>query len=60
MADAPIAHIGENSPEEVAYKLMQRIFSAENRSASGSQDRKYILSTYVECVKAVKYEVLSG
>jgi hypothetical protein len=52
-------HVGENSPEEVAYKLLKdvsrvegRIFTAE-QGRSGT-DRAYILDTYAECLKAVR------
>jgi hypothetical protein len=50
MADAPVVHIGENSPEQVAYKLMQRISEIEK----GFKDRKAILDAYHECIEAVR------
>jgi hypothetical protein len=65
MADAPIVHIGENSPEQIAFKLMQQIAVAEKKnlwavgpaSDRGEQaDRKWILETYRECIKAVRGE----
>ena len=50
MADAPVVHIGENSPEEVALKLTQIIASVEKRSLAGhvanTADRKWLLDTY--------------
>ncbi len=60
MADQPIVHIGENSPEHVAYKLLQDVMHAENVTIhSGSRerrqiDRKYLLDTYAECLLAVR------
>ena len=60
MADAthPI-HIGENSPEQVAFKLLQEIALAEGIGLRGFQstkkpDRKWILNTYAECLQAVR------
>lgn len=62
MADAPVIHIGENSPEHVAYRLMQDIALVEKRAlhasdvSSGwrSADRKWIIDTYIECIKATR------
>ena len=62
MADAPVVHIGENSPEQVAHTLMREIALVEQKSISSGQvqtgwtkaDRKYILDTYAECLNAVK------
>ena len=31
MADAPVVNIGENSPEQVAYKLFNHIADVENK-----------------------------
>ncbi len=62
MADAPVIHIGENSPEEVAYKLLQTIASQEGKSLMSSPvggaakaDRKWLLDSYAECLLAVKH-----
>ena len=61
MADAPVVHIGENSPEQVAFKLMEVIAAAEkvglvaglpNRSMIA--DRNWILDTYAECLQTVR------
>jgi hypothetical protein len=52
MADAPVVHIGENSPEEVALKLFRLI-----RDLQGDQkpkDKKAILDLYAECLNAVQ------
>jgi hypothetical protein len=56
MADAPVTHIGENSPEEVAYKLFRHIGSSESKSlGSGTTaDREWILKTYAMCLETVR------
>ncbi len=63
MADAPIVHIGENSPEEVAHKLMREIAGVEKKNISPratyvpgwtDADRDWILSTYAKCLNVVK------
>lgn len=54
-------HIAENSAEQVAYKLLETIAAVEGktlyRSDKGMADRDWILSTYVECIKAVKQHI---
>lgn len=67
MADAPIVHIGENSPEQVAYKLLQHIANVEGRSLNSSDpgggkhaaSRAWILQTMADCMAAVKGSRLS-
>jgi hypothetical protein len=59
MADAPpVVHIGENSPEQIAYRLMHDVANVEKRQlySHGDQpaDRKWILDTFAECLNAVK------
>jgi hypothetical protein len=60
MADKPVVHIGENSPEEVAYKLLVHVASAEGYrlplSPGGEKkpDRKWLLDAYAECIDAVQ------
>lgn len=57
MADAVDIHIGENSPEHVAYVLMSRIASSEQLVLTGvgtKPTRDWILSTYAECIKVVR------
>ncbi len=54
MADNTTVHIGENSPEQIAYKLFNHIVTVENRDIynhgrANSADRAYILKTYWEC-----------
>ena len=59
MADAPVVHIGENSPEEVAYKLLERVRKCEGKNID-NMDRVYVLNTYAECLHAVKGHRLFG
>lgn len=59
VAEAAQVHVGENSPEGVALKLLYEIAEAEGmqmRHAGGSKkpDRQWILDTYAECIMAVK------
>jgi hypothetical protein len=58
MSDTPpVVHIGENSPEEVAFRLMRIIGTSEGKNTSvpsGNADRKWLLDTYAECLQAVK------
>jgi hypothetical protein len=67
MDNAPIVRIGENSPEEVAYRLLQHVAKAENvvfsQPSPGAKgrgvrpaSRKWILDAYAECIKAVRGE----
>lgn len=59
MADAPVVHIGENSPEYIAYKLFLNIAQVEKRTlnpaigAANSADREFILRTYAQCLRTV-------
>ena len=60
MADETVVHIGENSPEHIAYRLLEDVARVEGRSFytrtgqdSDAADRKYILDTYAECLSAV-------
>ncbi|MCA3564978.1 MAG: hypothetical protein IOC90_13515 [Methylocystis sp.] len=49
MAEQAVVHIGENSPEEVAYKLLQDIMDSEQRTKHPKlkektlADRKWLL-----------------
>ena len=58
MAENPIVHISENSPEEVAYKLLQLVADVENREryghGSNPVDREWVLRTYAQCIRAVR------
>lgn len=60
MTDTSIMHLGENSPEYVAFRLMEKIAASEGRiftdrpnGTHQSADRAWILSTYQECLSAV-------
>jgi hypothetical protein len=61
---APLAHIGENSPEQIAYKLLETIASNEKKTlhwsvgSNATADRKWLLDTYAECLAAVSGERL--
>jgi hypothetical protein len=59
MSEKAAVHIGENSPEQVAFKLLEALARIEGKSlfqakdASGNvTDRKWILDAYAECLKA--------
>jgi hypothetical protein len=61
MAAAPTIHLGENSPEHIAYLLLRAIASNEGKelasspvSGAASADKKWILDTYAECLVAVR------
>ncbi len=57
MAEQTVVHIGENSPEQVAYRLMDNIAHVEGKvlfKDQNSADRTWILDTYAECLRAVR------
>ena len=59
MADAPIVHMSENSPEQVAFKLLREVASVESKKAFGATQgaeigRKWLLDTYAECLLSVR------
>lgn len=63
MADAPVVNIGENSPEQIAHKLMHEIARIEGKvlhqspgSGQAAAPRKWVLDTYAECLDAVRGE----
>jgi hypothetical protein len=63
MTDTPIIHINENSPEQIAYKLFLHIVAREDVELAPGRgkwpvDRRWILSTYAQCLKAVKLGVV--
>lgn len=43
--------IGENTREQIAYKLLDRIFVAESKPLKGAR-REEILRTYIQCYNA--------
>jgi hypothetical protein len=58
MTDAAL-HIGDNSPEYVAYRLMLDIAKVEKKALTPSAscqtaDRKWVLDTYAECLRIVR------
>lgn len=57
MADTKtVIQISENTPEGVAYKLLELVAVAEGKklqSGAPSADRDWILSTYAQCLQAV-------
>jgi hypothetical protein len=61
MSDAPVVFIGENSPEQIAFKLLTIIAANEGKTfekvaggtATASADRKWLLDTYAECLQTV-------
>lgn len=55
MADkGAVVHIGENSPEEVAFKLAEVIlFQLEGKARKGTPRKEY-LDTFAECLDAVR------
>jgi hypothetical protein len=61
MAEAAVVHVAENSPEYVAFKLLQEIAAVEGRAIQGIEgnkraNRKWILNTYAQCISAVRGE----
>jgi hypothetical protein len=51
MAEKPIVHIGENSPEHIAYKLMLDINRVERRDPRSKDE---VLNLYAECLETVR------
>ena len=66
MADqASVVHIGENSPEEVAFKLLKEVAAAEGMSmyaGPGGQKptRAWLLQTYGDCLRAVRNPTMAS
>ncbi|AKH44147.1 hypothetical protein FHS61_001466 [Altererythrobacter atlanticus] len=57
MADNSVVHMGENSPEQVAYRLMGLIARTEGYTLVGMGDappREWIIKTFAACLHAVK------
>jgi hypothetical protein len=51
MADKPVVHIGDNSPEHVAYQLMRDIQAS---GAGFKLNTDQFLDLYAECLMAVR------
>ena len=63
VADAPVVHIGENSPEHIAHRLMHEIAIVEGKSFQRSPgqgferaDRKW-RSHFAECLNGPRTEI---
>jgi hypothetical protein len=58
MADEAVVHIGENSPEYVAFLLMRVIADVEGVKLYGGDrqaaQRQWVLDTYAECLRTVR------
>lgn len=65
MPDTPsVVHIGENSPEQIALKLLEMVARVQKISLNAPTDTqrsdwktaepKWILDTYDECLRTVK------
>jgi hypothetical protein len=57
VADIPIVHIGENSPENIAFKMMNLIAAVESKEPYGHGEnpmtREWIFKTYAQCRRIV-------
>ncbi len=53
-----LVHVQEGTPEQIAYKLFLHIVEQEDPFAKPAahhlERRQYILSTYAQCVRAVR------
>lgn len=59
MVDLPVSRAVENTPEFVAYRLLERVAELEGVALSrGGKDkpasRKWLLDTYAECLDAAR------
>ena len=61
MAELTTDHAADESPENVAYRLLLMVADLESKTLHGNPskdrtiaDRKWILDTYAECLRAVK------
>jgi hypothetical protein len=57
MADNTVVHLAENSPEQVAYRLMRDI-KPKPPLGQGPEGKDEILDLYAECLRAVRGERL--
>jgi hypothetical protein len=61
MADETAAHIGENTPEYVAYLLLMDVARNEGQMINlpgATVPKDYILDTYAECLATVRNPAL--
>ena len=54
MSENTVVHMGENSPEYVAYRLMMNVLDLEYREGAPRRTRSDFLNTYAECLYAVR------
>ncbi len=59
MADLPVSRAVENTPEYIAYLLMERVADLEGVALSREgkdklASRKWLLDTYAECLDAAR------
>ena len=54
MPEQPVVHIGENSPEYVAYRIALDVLLKAETLNWDRIDRKTYLDTYAECLAAVR------
>ena len=54
MAENTVVHIGENSPEQVAYKLMRDCLLKEKLPEDSPARIKRLLDIYAECLHTVR------
>lgn len=60
MTDIPVLHIGDGSPEQIAFRLLMIIGQSEGKSLDASGyakpdvTRKWLLDTYAECLDATR------
>ena len=54
MADSTTFHIAENSPEQVAYKMADKVLIDIERKSWDSITRQEYLDTYADCLNAVQ------
>ncbi len=54
MADTAVVHIGENSPEKVAYKLLVGVLDNVSDKTGWNLTRQQYLDAYAECLYTVK------
>jgi hypothetical protein len=54
MAEQAVVHIGENSPEQVAFKLTEVILTRVEKKPWADLTREEVLDTYSACLDTVK------
>ncbi|MDQ7251331.1 hypothetical protein [Dongia sedimenti] len=61
MSEQVTDHAADESPENVAYRLLVLIADLENKTLHGNPskdrtnaDRQWILDTYAECLRAIR------